>query len=379
MRSLAINLKLTILVGIVGLVVLPMGMASEGDSNEVTIKVLLTLPDGPVANVAMRLQCTDRALVAETDANGSATFRFAPSPTDHELRITFEDGSVTGWSDAYSRLKPVRDLLSRYYFPSSDRECWRLTIELQPETREYSVELRFEPAVTISGVIVLDEKPYKRGASLVGARWSNGGLATPDENGRFECRAVPRGSDNELFVNTFPLVTGFPVSHDQTAKDVFVGELHVPDVEQEPAGYVELFIKNLTGEMRDISGRRLDGGATLISSDGKRILSYFYGEGGRMYTRYGSKSPLRIPVGKYVAVPGSFSARDIQVGLRDALVNGVELEGVELPVLTVNKDETTRFEFDAPTTLDAIKKFLKQQDDVQDRLNPSSQPAVSPN
>ena len=321
--------------------------AQEGDVAEegrriVSIYADFVAPDGePVTNVGFaHISGRSTHIFAPTDQHGVAGPLRLSVPKDYPyIRVQTNAGDPLKDRGDYIRRRTKLKQLHRQYYIRTPQD-----VVLLPDVSEYRVTFVLQPTITLTGRVRTADgrEPTKfiglalRGSHRAGTISADGSMVFP---------LVQAGVDNEIFFTDQRLVTSVRITAQQTATDFDLGKILLPEM---GAAVVPMEVyAHDAGKLPD-DIRKGWRGATFISVDGTRILSYEAFRADLLVDNPESDELPVVPVGSFYIAPQVFNATPGQMWLLNAIRDKRDLTGLDIPLFNVKPDvSVATLEFDA--------------------------------
>lgn len=318
------------------------GDVAEKDRRIVNIYADFVTADGdPVTNVGFaHISGRSTLIFAPTDQYGVAGPLRLSVPKDYPyIRVQANAGDPLKDRGDYIRRRTKLKQLHRQYYIRTPQD-----VVLLPDVSEYRVTFILQPTITLTATMrTVDGREPTRFLGLALRGSHRAGVISADASMVFPL--VQAGIDNEIFFTDQRLITSIRITAQQTATDFDLGEIVLPEM---GAAVVPMEVyAHDTGKLPD-DIRKGWRGATFISTDGTRILSYEAFRADLLVDNPESDQLPVVPVGSFYIAPQVFNATPVQMWLLNAVRNKRDLTALDIPLFTVEPDvNVATLEFDA--------------------------------
>ena len=313
-----------------------------------TIDVSIQTYDGAsLAGFPFSVDSGSRRLATEfLDENNTARLEFqGVSAGQVKLfgTVSFEAVGADGMQHITELVVRLR---TQYYFPHLHAANPYIPIDIEPGQR-YSVELKAEPAMTVTGRMSWAPRGPLSPRETTVAIASLGSLfpvPAIDREGRILIRGLPRDEAVRLYLTGGIYVQSLDIPAHWSAETVDVGLVRIRrpetgvwlhDLHLNLAGAIELSQKTLTAR------QHIDLGALLVSETGEWVLSVYgsndFEEPMDITSQYAlsSNPSYLVPEGRYYVVPDWMRARSYQIDVIEAAKRGWDLTKYGVPTIDV--------------------------------------------
>ena len=331
-------------------------VSSDAHAAETNFHVTVKDPTGaPLSDIVVGVRAKGQAGAQVTDAAGTASVTL-DIPAGAQLAVVWvKEFEALQASDQERRRLAERSI-------ALDREMvtpLEKLVRVVAGVADYSVELQYRSMRLVRAVVTEQGNPVNR-LWDIGTSTSGPGSPRTDPDGSF-LLIDPAGSDvimdlkplNDSIPGSRSLVIRIPNSSIPPEGDV--GTIDV-DATISATGSVRILFTAGPDQYEQVHtlSKSSVWGLALISSDGRRVMSYFAESDLDLTTQ-----PVPIPVGTYYAVPGSiFCWTWTQRRIIEACLNGVDLSQSGIPRIVVTEGANMTVNIDPVAAELAIQAFF---------------------